>query len=678
MPGLSIPGVTDKYNTNNTVERLMELERVPLNREQETLKTYQSQQNAWRDVNMKLSSLRDSVRTLYSFDSPFQSKIAESSNENAVTAEAGHDAAFGSFSVDVKKLATADRFLSAELEKDAKIDAGTYVFTSGEKSISMKWNGGTVQEFVNALNRRGDNTFRANVINSGSNKKVLLIESLKTGSENRLSFDKDALSLVQKIGMMGKKDSEAVILKQAATTPLSTVHEQDGMPELEAAKIGKTETALSPRTSLAISLADANEKNIISFTITASKTEDITEELNSLPPSPVLPKAGSASINEIVIPNFDSETTLPVTKAPPEHLNAIETADVVYAIMEDGSEKLIETPDLLAGEKTEIKIDTREYGGIIAVAVRNRNTGTALSVSEMTATSAGADGELVPLNAVTEAGDAVIKYEGITITRPTNKIDDVIPNITLNISDTTDKTATITIKSDSENAKDALITFVGQYNQVVAEVNILTQNKPELVEELTYLSESEKEAMREKIGMFQGDFTLSNIKNSMQSIIIGRYENDANSDISMLSQLGISSNASGGGGGYNASRLRGYLEIDERTLDNVLSNSMGDIRRLFGYDSDGDLVIDSGIGYRLDQQILAYTQSNGIISSRTNTINSQIRSSEQRISRLESQLATREQQLKQQFAGMESALNSLESQQTTIDNFMQQNSNNRR
>ena len=58
MPGFNIPGVTDQYNTNNTIERLMQVERVPLTREQETLKTYQSEQSAWRDVNMKLAALR--------------------------------------------------------------------------------------------------------------------------------------------------------------------------------------------------------------------------------------------------------------------------------------------------------------------------------------------------------------------------------------------------------------------------------------------------------------------------------------------------------------------------------------------------------------------------------------------------------------------------------------------
>ena len=77
--GLSIPGVSDKYKTNDLVEALMEVERVPLKREESNLEKYQGQQDAWRTVNQKVSALRESVKNLYSFDNPFNSKNAHSS-----------------------------------------------------------------------------------------------------------------------------------------------------------------------------------------------------------------------------------------------------------------------------------------------------------------------------------------------------------------------------------------------------------------------------------------------------------------------------------------------------------------------------------------------------------------------------------------------------------------------
>ena len=93
-----------------------------------------------------------------------------------------------------------------------------------------------------------------------------------------------------------------------------------------------------------------------------------------------------------------------------------------------------------------------------------------------------------PKHPVSTADDAIIKYEGITITRSSNKIDDVVPEITLNIHDKTEKTATIAVKPDIEASKAAIIEFVGKYNQAVAELNILSQNKQEIIDELDYLS----------------------------------------------------------------------------------------------------------------------------------------------------------------------------------------------
>ena len=118
MAGSSIPGVTDKYKTNETVEKLMQIERIPLTREQQTLETYKKQQDAWRDVNRKVSSLRDSVKSLYSFENPFNNKLTSSTEEYAVTATATRNAAYDTFNIDVIQAATADRFLTSELDED--------------------------------------------------------------------------------------------------------------------------------------------------------------------------------------------------------------------------------------------------------------------------------------------------------------------------------------------------------------------------------------------------------------------------------------------------------------------------------------------------------------------------------------------------------------------------------
>ena len=43
MADISIPGVSDKYKTNDYIEALMQKEKVPLNHEQESLDRYKEQ-----------------------------------------------------------------------------------------------------------------------------------------------------------------------------------------------------------------------------------------------------------------------------------------------------------------------------------------------------------------------------------------------------------------------------------------------------------------------------------------------------------------------------------------------------------------------------------------------------------------------------------------------------------
>ena len=80
MADISIPGVSDKYKTNDYIEALMKKERLPLTREQETLDRYKEQQSAWNGMNQKMTSLRTNTKTLYSFENPFNNKLVDSTD----------------------------------------------------------------------------------------------------------------------------------------------------------------------------------------------------------------------------------------------------------------------------------------------------------------------------------------------------------------------------------------------------------------------------------------------------------------------------------------------------------------------------------------------------------------------------------------------------------------------
>ncbi len=688
MAGMNIPGVTDQYNTNDTVEKLMKIERIPLTREQNQLESLKTEKNAWRDINSRLTSLRDNTKTLYSFENPFNSKLTSSTEEYAITAEANRSASLQSFKVDVIQAASADRFLTGELENDFKVPSGKYTYKVGEKQISFNWKGGSLKDFSAAINKRGNNVIKSSIIGASAGNKSLLIEAVPTGKENRLIFEDDAKTFAFDSKMIDKIKSETQTFAstQNEILPVNKIEydEPPYMPRLSLTNIKfdeeKESVTVEPRGAYQIKIPDKILRDSalhVQFTLGRIETEDITPAINQTLLQPELPNSGTAEFGGIIINNNESDTNLNLPKEPPAPLEPVLTNSVLYAVMEDGSEKEIPYKSEPEGKLSQVDFKLADYPGIKAIAVRNLNTGTAFEISNFSALDPVKDLGYGPVHPVSTADDAIIKYEGITITRPSNKIDDVVPEITLNVHDKTEKTATISVKPDVDSSKTAIIEFVGKYNQAVAELNILSQNKPEIIEELDYLTNDEKEAEQKKLGLFQSDFSLTSIKSNMASAVSGRYIFSDNAEITMLSQLGIATNAGGFSGGYSQSKLRGYLEIDEKKLDAALENHLDDIKMLFGYDSDGDLIVDSGIAYKLDKQISAYTQTGGILALKTSSLDSKIKSSEAKVTKLESQMATKEAELRNKYSQMQGSLNSLEAQQNTISNFTKQQQNQR-
>ena len=366
MADISVPGFSDKYKTKDYIEALMQKERIPLNREQDKLDGYKEQQGAWREMNQKMTSLRTSSKTLYSFENPFNNKLATSSDEAAITAEAGREAEYDSIKIDVLKEATADRFLSMELEKTSQVPKGKYTFEVADKAISFNWKGGKLSDFITSLNKRSANTIKASLIGTSGNKHALLIESLKTGNENNLIFKDDALSyaLKNKIIEKSRKDiqefgNDTEYFENPQIEEVVPENDQEGMPKFKKKTVAINEalgkdgepspadnrTIIPPRKGFTVpvdpSVFDV-ESNRIDFSFKTNEVEDITGELNDKRTTrPEFKEVGTASFAEITIKNEPSDTLLP--PVPEKMLEPVSDAADFYVHNADGTETKLDT-----------------------------------------------------------------------------------------------------------------------------------------------------------------------------------------------------------------------------------------------------------------------------------------------------------------------------------------------
>ena len=124
----------------------------------------------------------------------------------------------------------------------------------------------------------------------------------------------------------------------------------------------------------------------------------------------------------------------------------------------------------------------------------------------------------------------------------------------------------------------------------------------------------------------------------------------------------------------NQSRLRGYLEVDTNIFDSVLRSDVAAVRELFGADTNGDLVVDSGVAYELDRNLRPYIQAGGVVPSRDSSFDRRLGENETEIEDYRDRLERYEDQLREEFGEMEAALNALDDATNSIQGL---NNNNR-
>ncbi|MCX7031971.1 MAG: flagellar filament capping protein FliD [Spirochaetes bacterium] len=671
MSDITIPGVTSKVDTKKIIDALMEVERQPLKRMQADADLLAKRKTAWQDFNRSLTTLREGTRGLYGFENPFNDRIVDSSDAKAITATATRQAIDETLAVAVRRVATADRFLSRSLGRDFAVDAGNYVFSVGGKEIKLAYSGGSLKDFAEALTRKGGEHLRASVVNDTKETQVLLIESKKTGAENRLVLSGAAADLGVKTGMLERRlaASREITLTERGVAAWSKTLDPsqykltDGVLTLEPG--AELKVPVQPSVAL-------DERMVLELSV---KVELLSEEAAAAPPTgPRVPETGSIEFGGVRIESGRSEAPLPEWEAPkkPEKVS-----DPQVLFLESGG-KLVALPGLAdSGEFQKITIEVGKLAGSIdSLDLRNRNTHRRISITDVALVDVTQRGDYVPVNAVSEAADAVLSLDGIEVTRPSNVIDDVVPGVTLTLKAPSKDPVDLTVHRDAKAIKDTVLSLVGAYNRIITDVDVLTRKDAAVIAEAGYLTDEEKKKATERLGLLTGETMLTNLKASMQQIMMNAYPTSRSRDLALLAQIGIATDLRRPGSGVDKTRLRGYLEADEAKLENAIASMPDAIRELFGNDTDGDLVVNTGVAYSLDALLRPFVQTGGILPNRVTGTDTQIARSAREISDYEKRLTAKEAELKRKYGLMESALNEMDKNSQTLKNFTNSTSNN--
>ncbi|CAD5257147.1 MULTISPECIES: flagellar filament capping protein FliD [Halomonadaceae] len=286
----------------------------------------------------------------------------------------------------------------------------------------------------------------------------------------------------------------------------------------------------------------------------------------------------------------------------------------------------------LADVRDQINAD-KESG--VTASIVNDGTGYRLALSSK---ETGQDASLesfsglasLTMDAATQRSgqDAELNVNGIAITSKTNRVEEAIQGVTLDLTEASGDPVTLVIERDDASLREAIDEFVKNYNEMKSTVGRMT----------AYNGEGETS------GELVGDRTVRTIEDRLRRDIT---DNLGTGDISRLSQLGI------------AIDEKGRLKVDEDKLDDAVANNPEGLSAFFAGETE-----EGGFAGRLNATLEGITAENGIIQSSVTSAEQRVDSLDERKLRMEASIERSTERYRKQFGqldGLIAQMNSMSS-----------------
>ena len=648
-----IPGISDKYNSNQAINKIMESKRVKLEKMEGEEEVLKEKKIAWNEIKQKALSLQTYSKKLYGFDAPFDDKISQSSDENAFAANVTKNVEIGEYSIKVIEKAKPHKVASIPLIKKYKIPAGNYSIQAGKDKVNISFSGGTLEKFAESIKKSSNNKLKASVTWNTTNTQILVLEANKTGLENKIFFnDQKTKNLFRKMDFF----TDVILYDKFFKIDKSNL-------------INLSQTKKEPAfIKDGVLLVESNEKYRYNLTEKISYKQSLIMEIDfrleeesikqkeaAIPTGPNFSKNGDITLFDIHVEGESSIVNIPAYLKPQKQKKVED--DHYLEIVTDKRTINLDELDIDSNNKTlrfdmNKIIDSNET--IEALIFKNDNTFKNLELSSLRFYDEDSKSGIKFKQELVKPRDALIVLDGIEIQRDTNTIDDLIKGLTLYIFDKTEKEESLKIDRDYEKIIGSLTEFLGEYNQFIKLINNKTR------------TDADAEG---NTGEFAGDYSLISLTSKLRTIMMDAYPTTYGRELSLLLQIGIGTNVSQSNK-MDKDKLKGIIEVDENILLEKMEKYPTGVKELFSKDSDGDMIIDTGIAYKITTYLKAYTmKSRGFFDNRIKNFDLQIEGKEKQIESYKDKLEGEEQKLREKFYKMEKAAKELEESSKKFDNL---------
>ena len=256
--------------------------------------------------------------------------------------------------------------------------------------------------------------------------------------------------------------------------------------------------------------------------------------------------------------------------------------------------------------------------------------------------NAGSAGLTFGSNAANQdATDARVKIDGITFTRSTNTMTDVLPGATLDLKTVTNGAADLSLVRDTTALKDKFKTLVTTYNDAMTMLNVVSDPKSTVE---TYGA------------TLVGDSTVRMLKQQLRGMFSGMSSTPGTA-VGSLWQLGVNVDQSG------------TLSVDSTKLDAALSNNFDDVVKTFSGNQNNASIYSTapaGVAGDAVKKLTDLLGPTGVVARQSQNATTQNTKYQADLAKLQTRMDGLLKRYQKQFAAMDSLVGSVNSQKTSL------------
>ena len=716
--GIRMSGLSSGLDTEAIVGALMSAQSLKKTKIERNKTKLEWTQTKWAELNTKLYKLYTEQVSKMRLQSSYQTKKATVSDPTKANVTAKNDAVNGSYTLEVKNIATTQYLSGAKIKAEAVTDKLVDLdpallnkeieITNGDKTTKFEITGNTtIADFTKALQDAGLNA------SYDTDQQRFFISSKESGLGNAFSISTSGLTVAEVAGREAirnavgydnmSKDNKKIVDEAMQALQKSGVGTDEYNKALDSLAKAAYDTKKTATDSAAAKYVQAKlySESYATYETKAKdelkssyyddagnlldgKTED---EYNKA----VKAKADEYTTNfvnremstnndvklQVEAAAFSGKTAAEIQALGGEGINKYYSKDGGAPVIEgfDGTNTFSES-----GIKAAITSDVENYANIT-----DRNdtlSGSALSALGLADISVDADGNvsvnggandssntLMPKGmSLVAASDSVILLNGAELTSKSSTVSANGLEIELTGLTKNDGPITFSVSNDVDSVYNSVKSFLKEYNEIMKEMKSLYNAEsakgyePLTSEQKKAMSDDDVKLWEDKIkgALLRNDSTLGSIMSSMRSAMMSQvtYEGKSYS----LASFGIMTSTDYTEGGL--------LHIYGDTEDAVYADKDDKLKKALAEDPDAVMNVLSGIFENLrttmSQKMAGSKTSSAMTFYNDITMKDQLKTYEKDIKAWEKKLASMEDAYYKKFTAMEVALAKLQSQQSSL------------